>query len=265
MTMKGSFIKATVFLSLISCGWFASAVIAVPHQDFLNALQSARTNSPGDIVWVNGVEIIAERSYTPSHPGLSDWRSEFGDNVRFLRSSEMSDAVFNRYVTNWTALIDEIVLRVPEIRNAMIDVSHGKERYNIRFEKFTVGDRTVLGLFPDVSLDRNLVTGAQVYGKTTRAKLKKEYSSENRLWGYRREIGTQPGPGYRAPSRITQSVAQIERFVEARDAIAATGFTIDELLLQTPDKIRAVLPDASKHFKNFSGVSQHSFMNLGMP
>lgn len=184
---------------------------------------TARKNAwRGDIIKINGVEMIAERSYKPSDASIA---SGFGPRIRFVRAPGMGDKEFAEFKKKFSALLDDTIALSVDARDDLREMSNATD---IDFNKFTQGKRSVVAIVP-AKARANAVNQPALFnrngmgadGLTTRADWKKQRfgNDQDGDYGYRKGLAADADAGKKAPAVLTVSDHRLDTFYENREKL----------------------------------------------
>lgn len=223
-----------------------------------NARSSPKT--AGSIIYVHKSEALAQEAYIPKNPDLA---KSFGPGVRFVRTKGMGDKAYKKFVTEYSALLDEVVQRSPSFARTLRDMSNNKKR--IDFSKFNQGDKTVLAILPtreDRATSTNRANGRSPSGTSALADINPQYSGNHKLLGKRQGIGIDAAAGESAPSRVFVAPHHLTEFTSTMRTLNANGNNFSAIDPATIERYNNALKAVAHEFSHssafFNGMSFNS-------
>lgn len=214
---KSNALQTVLFVSLLLLSLAVSGVAySTPEAEFDAAWEKAEL---GDLIEVDDVSMISEVAYKPADPRLS--HLDLGEGVRFVRPVDVGDEMFKTFVSNYTTLLDESILRSKKYENTIVRLSHGAKELD--FSNFLHGDKTVLAIIP-AGTDGSQTIIDTLGGKARPAELKPnrfgQVSQARRSqYGYRQGVEVNAEPGRRSPSALSINTKLLDDFVKAREEL----------------------------------------------
>lgn len=253
-----------VFFALLMFSWISTTSAQDPvelekwNMEFQEAVDIAAMKGTGEPIVIDNKHImLSERSYKPRDPAvLSLLESSLGDGVRFVRPQGMGNIEFNKFVDDFTNLLDESLKRSSEFRKSIEKASNGSS--DIDFHKFKQGEITVMAIIPSRAFP-GLETSdeAATAGISGVARIKSKYKAEALDYGFRTDITVDAVSGKAAPSWVSITNRVLEDFNEAKKKLAdASHYSINDLHALPSSQIDNLVPNAEKVFKDFNFALQ---------
>lgn len=180
------------------------------------AVRDARIdNRAGDLIVVAGQEGLAQTAYTTK---LQPYQYQLGPSVRFFRPKGMGDDEYKKFVTKFSAFLDEMMWRSDSFAKVIVEMSQGLSKTEM--QQFTQGDRTALAITPRAQILIDETTG----GLAGVADLHRSFRGNKNYVGVRKGPRITDDPGIRAasnlfiPNELLDAFTQMKRW---RDGLGA--------------------------------------------